>query len=531
MNFFSSQNRQANQTKPHWLLAFSLSLMLITQTAHADFRKALEAYQKRDGTTMLKEVKDAVDKKNDDGLILFLNAMNIDGSISAKRNLYEYYAKESKDKKPPIIKTILTAEQFLNMLELLIVATNNSPPDANYLLVPILNSYGSPKQLASLKTTEQLAESGSIIAIGQMLGKYLPSNTAINPAENKQNYDYWRTKFAEAGSLDTQLSLGFKYLNFEDDYGCQKQSTEPICLKKDEAKGYYYLKIAAKNIEASGHLGVYVQDQANSGTFASKMCEFFGRNANGNKTELRQAYLWCLMGANVPGGESRTLLNWMHKRGELKIVAPEIEATWDESKRNAIFERTNLIELPDLIAEARKKLAKEDTPIFTYFEDDYMGYELDVFADGRVKIGFNNGYWQEKITTKVLLMEISPKTVNKFIVELKKTGINDWPSITQGRSGYGCVDNFDNPNSCKMSNYQLTLRDGITYHRKYLTEFQSVPIDNQSATYKHISKIVMLIEKYFPTQQLRCEIGSSRSYKQACLERDNQLKYLAKKGN
>ena len=46
-------------TKTYLQFAASISLLLITQTAYADFRKALDAYQARDGATMLKEVKDA----------------------------------------------------------------------------------------------------------------------------------------------------------------------------------------------------------------------------------------------------------------------------------------------------------------------------------------------------------------------------------------------------------------------------------------------------------------------------------------
>src|SRR5688500_11704459 len=57
------------------ITAFTVTFLLITQTVHADFRKALDAYQQRDGTTMLKEVKDGADKKNDDGLILYLSIL------------------------------------------------------------------------------------------------------------------------------------------------------------------------------------------------------------------------------------------------------------------------------------------------------------------------------------------------------------------------------------------------------------------------------------------------------------------------
>ena len=57
------------------ITVLTVGFLLISQTAHADFRKALDAYMVRDGATMLKEVKDAVVKNNDDGIILFLGIL------------------------------------------------------------------------------------------------------------------------------------------------------------------------------------------------------------------------------------------------------------------------------------------------------------------------------------------------------------------------------------------------------------------------------------------------------------------------
>ena len=82
--------------KSNLLFVASISLLLITQTAHADFRKALDAYQARDGATMLKEVKDAVDKKNDDGLILFLSVLERDGIFS--QNFSFLFEEKNRDK-------------------------------------------------------------------------------------------------------------------------------------------------------------------------------------------------------------------------------------------------------------------------------------------------------------------------------------------------------------------------------------------------------------------------------------------------
>ena len=102
------------------------SLLLVASTAHADFRKALEAYQKRDGTTMLKEVKDGVDKKNDDGIILFLGILKqypktwrpiLNGSQVTE--LFEYLEKTT-------VKSSLQAEYQLAVI-----------PRNDYISLPI----------------------------------------------------------------------------------------------------------------------------------------------------------------------------------------------------------------------------------------------------------------------------------------------------------------------------------------------------------------------------------------------------------
>lgn len=59
-------------------IALSLSLMLPAQLAHADFRRALDAYFAKNGQAMLSEVQDAVNNKNDDGINLFIDSLIID---------------------------------------------------------------------------------------------------------------------------------------------------------------------------------------------------------------------------------------------------------------------------------------------------------------------------------------------------------------------------------------------------------------------------------------------------------------------
>lgn len=499
MNFFSSHNKQANQTKAHWLLALSLSLMLITQTAHADFRKALDAYQKRDGDTLLKEVKDAVDKKNDEGLVLFLHAMRIDANTSAKSNLYESF----KDKRP--IKTtldfILTPPQRQELFDSLSISANaNSSTDVQYLYAGVQKMFGVSKTDNWAKTIDEYAKKGSYVA-------------------NAFNTDLLAR--AQAGDPFSQLSIGLKYLNFVDyaGYGCQQNSKEQICQTKDEVKGYALLKQALKTYEKRGH--------DNLGIYADSMCELFQNTANGDKTKLRQAYLWCVVGINSGGLHSRKLLN-------------EINAEGLEKDFN-ILNIKEFKTLPDWMVETRKEIAKERLPVFSYYADDYMEYEIDVYEDGIVKIGFgsvNNGLSGHESGNisfvdikKDLLMKVSPKKVKIFLADLKKTGFYTWSLNNQ--IGIPFCDNFD-ASHCLPKRYQVTTRDGIKGRRIYLDGLVwdiakiGVGRDKETAVTKRIAKITTLVEKHFPTQNLRCVLNNSEEYKQACLQRASRWITLTK---
>ncbi len=110
--------------KPSIITALTVSLLLMAQTAHADFRKALDAYQKRDGASRLKEVEDAVDQKDDHGLMLLLRATNMDAATSD----YDETTKQSKS----TLRAILPPPKWDEMRELLVQATNNSTLDVQY---------------------------------------------------------------------------------------------------------------------------------------------------------------------------------------------------------------------------------------------------------------------------------------------------------------------------------------------------------------------------------------------------------------
>lgn len=489
------------------------SLLLITQTAHADFRKALDAYQARDGDTMLKEAKDAVDNKNNDGLMLFLQAMSIDANTSVKSNLYE----EFKDKRQTksTLSTILTRQQCQELFDLLTIAINNSSIDTQYFFAYLMRNLNSQKQADTSKTNADYAKNGSYVA------HYSSTDLA-----NK----------AEAGDPFSQLRLGLQYLNFVDyaGYGCEQISKEAICQTKDETKGYYWLKQSLINYETRGHDDMSV--------YAGSMCDLLQQNPKAKKKDLRQAYLWCLVGINSGDSYSWRLLGKMQQSGKLKVAAPEVDALWESSTqqdKDKIFKMLNLNdfkELPDWVIETRKELAQQNLPVFSYYVDDYMQYELDLYRDGRVNIGFgslNNGYPGHELgnisfvdTKKDSWMKVSPEKVNEFLMELKKLGFYDW-ALNNNASGF--CDNFD-ATRCLSKRYQITVRDGVKARRVHLRGLAGF-VNTKSDTTLRLAKISNLVEKYFPTQNLRCDLGGAEEYKQACLQRDSLLTILTNERN
>jgi hypothetical protein len=491
------------------IAALSIGLLFITQTAHADFRKALDAYQARDGATMLKEVKDAVDKRNDDGLILFFMATNFDAITSD----YDETTKQSKS----TLRVILPQPKWDEMRELLVQATNNSTVDAQYYLN--LRSQFSREFMVKRLQAEQVKRGEK------------PKNDYTNQEMNQAHIDAEKsfldkglvpvsnssitsiTKQAEAGDPEYQAILGFFNLGFSNDYAyqCEKKVAAfmPLCeMKKDEVKGYDWLNKATKGYEQDGLLN------EGYGKFAANMCKYLIEQKTPTPKDLRQAYLWGFMAANLGSPFAEDWLGKMHRTGQLKMVAPQLDAAW-EQKRNAVLYVQNIKEWPDMVLEARKSLISENTPVFSYL---YTGgksgnYALEVYVDGRVFIKELQvrGY-------KALLSKNSPNLIKEFLAKLHLTGLDTWTPPLYSMGGGNCYDS-----EFKDSFVRFTLKEKSLVRYRILTSSECV---YQS----RLAKVKSLVDSYFPTKQLRIELGNSDKIKQQLLGHEIKWVELAKKG-
>jgi hypothetical protein len=489
--------------KPILIILLSMLGLAFSINVHAGFRKALDAYIARDGEVMLKEVKDAVDKKNNDGLMLFLYSMDLDAYSS------EYDFDNGGWKSG--LKTMLSKNQWDGLRELLTQATNNSSVDLQYylrrglfaddfrrqILSANLHQIESNKKLSNEQFSEaynkvatEYASKGSKLAI-------LDASILVLPELDKK---------ADAGDVDIQLMLGLMYMHdTNSQYGCKYvKPTYKICdLPTDELKGYYWLKRAAQSYETKSNF--------NSPQFANEMCEFFRNTAKGDKAKLRQAFLWAQMAVNESANfYANQCLDEMQQAGDLKLVAPKLSDAWsDFNTRSKILYKPDLEEFPDWIIEIRQELAKKDMPVF-----EYAG--LEIYKDGRVLYGFARTPYRDE------LMKVPTKTVQKFLSELKKTGFYEWTPKDFNRGI--CGDMGD----CSELNTWFTARKSTKVKRLFFflhnpsRKFGRIDQQKDWLDIQRMATIKVLVDKYFPTQQLRCGLGGSEERKKECLDFDNQ---------
>lgn len=254
------------------------------------------------------------------------------------------------------------------------------------------------------------------------------------------------------------------------------------------------------------------------GSYATKMCNLFYSNLNNELKELRQAYLWCFMGANLGDGESVVLLREMQKSGRLKLIAPKLHTELDTKKGHELLFVRNIKVWPDWILEARKELAKEELPVFSYlFEDNYI-YALDVYAEGRVFIKD-----VPRSIRKDLLMKVTQENVKRFLEDLKKIGIQNWPLY----SGLGYPGEIIGESP--LTKMRITLRDSNKAVRRLYVRVYRDNVQYPNADEVKLAKVKVLVDAYFPTKQLRIDLGSSEKQKQEFFNREKKWIELAKK--
>ena len=523
-----------------------ISLLFITQTAHADFRKALDAYQARDGATMLKEVKDAVDKKNDDGLVLFLSVLELDSTLKNSRMFIfsgEHEAREqitnaTKENKtvPAPWQSILSAKQTDELNSLLEKATKQSSLESQYRLLSLQYSdgytiYFTKKQEQLLSELKKLGEQGYL--------NVYPYLVDIEKSEPEKLLTY--KKGVELGQTKLILLNATDYL-----LGNKNRK-----IDKNEKKGLQLLELGLSNPDAE----FYYADIAN------KVSEFYLNK--GTKQAQQQAYLWSLVALTTSrtGLVPQSLIE-LKKAGILKQINLELDANWtsnikvlklqnkvaQDADEYALATDFNLLpiqlkeikhfEQPELIAKCQKiDLQKQPVLSFHHFYYDKFyiietapvrNYLIDIYADGRVN--FALGSRLARTQNSETLTKITPEEVQNLVTQLRGFGIEKEPLIVNGKftryicSTADCSDMYSDRLDTLDGFYQLTVRGSVMNKTVILHAREG---DNLTSFF---AKTFKLLEDQLHTQQYRCSTLKTRDYYQYCIEQDKRFFEIAKQG-
>ena len=496
-----------NTFKSNLLIAALMSLLFITQTAHADFRKALDAYQARDGATMLKEVRDAVDRKNDDGLILYLSILK------------QY---------PKTWQSTLDSSQQAELFNCLEAATAQSSLQSQYRLAVIsrLNDYPKPnspeanqEELALIQRLELVASKGYAPAAYYLYGHRSPQSK-----EDQANALKWLIKAAELGSTEAAFNLGMKYLNVTDDYyGCR--SYEPsLCLPKDETKGWYWMQqVATKASERNIRLG----------DFAYEMGNLYRQGVAGNKPDLEQAYLWYMLGANsawyhAPTIKIKEQLERMQKDGQLKHIAPQLDIAWnDAKKREQLLHPKQLLKTPDLL-KSKKDKNNKTKPVFSFFSFGFygVGQVIDMYVDGTIRL--SNGDLLDPSENNENIIKIDSTKIQSFVTKIKKLGIDTWP--LRGDYDECFADCFN------LTRYVITLNDGSNSRTVLMSNegfsYTQEADKNYVLRIHRVAEVIGLLNafmpKNFPSDKFRCSLTAKGA--EYCQKFDLEIFNLLKQG-
>lgn len=487
----------------------TLCTTFFTDVAHADFRKALKAYQAKDNVTMLKEVKDAVDKKNDDGIILFLGILK------------QY---------PKTWRPTLNESQTSELFDCLEKATIKSSLQAEYQLAVIpRNEYISlPINPESIKETqyeidrlEPIANKGYAPAALHLYGSYIDLyNRVINKQATSvdggkayvESAKKWLLKAAELGNAQAMFMVGMRYLNVEDDaYGCY--SYEPLyCFAKDEKKGWYWMQQAAMRAE---------EHNITMWDFAYHMGNLYLQGIMGNKPDYQQAYLWYQQTSNGIGYDMPSIwpkLEELKKLGQLKLLNPELDKAWGDApswqdamkiEKAVLAKDQKSNKLPRLM---QQKTLKNNLPlpIFTmstirwYLPHlNHGSYRVNIYKDGRTNLLITRDALNG-MENNELWLKTEPAIVKAFVGDLQT--LNFESKYWQPPCESGCVERLD-------SIVTLNTKYGRKIKVLKNTAFKSDP----KLSNTDLIKLYKVVEKYFPLFQLQCDLDVGEG-KSICLK-------------
>ena len=548
MDFAGSYPEVASRLGVKMLLSLitAVSLMTLAPSSHADFRKALDAYFARDGVTMLREVRNAVESGKYDGFILFLSMLERDSVFS--QNSAFILNDENIGRRKPIEKTmgiygeddipwrsILSQGESKEFLDLLQKASEGSALESQFRLINLRSPYGIYDMVdyTEISKVDVSKRSGSNI---------YRNHYTLLARKGYSEILYFLTQFGVASKEEKERRVQ-DFLNSTHTrslllraVGLLTQNTN----KATEAEGLHLMKSALSRPDAS----YFYAD------IAEQMSAYYLKR--GDKASLKQAYLWALV--ELTQGQPyydrdyfkpiKSLVAFKRADGFKKIGLTSLDMAWNKNTPTQQWDYRNLpdelkgirqIEMPELISK-NQDINLKTQPVLSFHRFNYdaqivpfgisaKNYLIDIYADGRVNLSVGARF--DRTQNQETLLILPQRELNDLLADSDRLGIENVPlsTLTKANCGLGgCSEDYSKLGG-SSSTYYITKRNqaGQRTVIYYL-------IDNVEELPIFPAKVFELLEKRLHTQQYRCGSVKDRAYYKLCVDFDTKSLAIANQG-
>jgi TPR repeat protein len=501
--------------KSNFIKMLTISLLLFAQTAHADFRKALDALIKHNGKNMLHEVKCSVDKNDNDGLLLFISALNMSAETANKH--YLGHAGQAKKDYIAGWELILSKSEQASLIHMLEIATKQHSLTAQYDLLPVkfrvIPSNWTQDNRKAIVDLEVLAEKGyGLAATDLYLLTKQPSNKTQSTEENKVS-EKWLEKSANLGDPFANFALGMQLSGIVDIN--QKPCSSSSCQSINEEEGYARLKKALMDVRLDNPFFPM-------GDLSIAMGDLMRKGVRGQPADLHQACLWYLFGKKNQYDTAyyfsqvyNQRLDDMSNAGEIVNGCKELNEVWPDLKQRDLLIRKKQFELPALV---KQKLESTSEPVFSVrrnFVPVYQAYYahqyiLDIYSNGQIKFRLGG---QADDTNQEVVWKISSKEVEQIVGKIHQLHFEQWAQWNGG-----LLDDFDGTHK-----YTFSLRGKNDSYKEVHFINGGLTVDEKL----RLIQLLKLIESHFNSQAWHCELGGD-DYKKECHAYDKESLNLMK---
>ena len=519
--------------KRFFITLLTMSL-LFSQTARAGFRDALFALQHKDAELMLAEVEKAVNNKNYDGVYLFVPTLSywyFKGEFVPKNIKDDAIAKLALFKKGTFADIYVDAswESFLNQSQQGRLATSLGEVDnldfpyqetLRQLLLALPRDYQAPIDEKTQRVKEQYE--------AYQNAERHSENTVDTKNMTHQDRLAIIERAASLGNVRYQVLLAELQIGEQKNiYGFDGLAKSNI-VKINKELGYKQLEDIAKSSDIPwlGGDGVcLVGDAYRDGLF-------------GREKSDKEAYLWYLRGylrGHLGGNTCVDRMQFAYKQGWIELYDVNNVKNIHSFNNWVNFSKFNETQQPKAILEHQ---ANQKLPVLQ-IDENLPNYRLRVYKDGWVEYatireydGYETVSWFYPTKTKIHAgrlnspniiqgkyeWKVSRNKVKSLIDSLEKLNLNDIPS----HSYEGCVcDGGETQTETKVSVRTNKSDKWMSFNSWILGREPNFKLGKKIFPVE--AGVKTIIEKYIPTQALRCgDKGLGEQYL-ACVATDKKI--------